>query len=89
MGADKTMARDSDCERRVDVGRHTYLYDQSSPPATILWLRNPLTRRRQECVHLGFLQDQTGVAVCVNETHCHFHRSRWVQFGLFQPYDNQ
>ena len=89
MGADKTMAGDSDCERIVDGGRDSCLDDQSRPPASILWLRNPLTRRRRERVHLGVLQDQTGVVVCVNETDRHFYRGRWVEFGMIQLYNNQ
>ena len=66
VGADKTMAGESDCERRVDGGRDSYLDDQSRPPASILWPRSPLTRRWRECVHLSVLQDKTGVVVCVN-----------------------
>ena len=66
MGADKTMAGESDCERRVDGVGDGCLDDQSSPPASILWLRNPLIRRWRECVHLSVLHNKTGVVVCVN-----------------------
>ena len=81
-GTDETMSGDVDREWRVDVVRHTWLDDESRPPASILWLWQPLTHRRRECVHVGVLQDQAGVIVCIDQTHCHIYCDGRVQLWI-------
>ena len=82
-GAHQAMADDSDRERRVDVAWYTTLDDESRLPALVLWLRQPLTHRRREYVHINVLQSQARTIARVNQTHRHFVRDRRVQFGQF------